>query len=155
MRKITIEVPDNIADDLIKQYDKKTPWEPKDGQEYWNISWSGVILRDRWTNTPQQKAAYVIGNCYRTAAEAQNAVEQMKALATIRRHAEQFNYAPDWTKRDIKHYVYYDHENDKLDWGSDVDFQHYSPTYYPSIKAAKQAISEVGDSYLTLFGVKS
>lgn len=156
MRKITIEVPDNIADDLVEKYSKKKAWKPKKGESYYTINYRACVVYLIWNDDPIDEGAYAIGNVYRTKPEAEQALEKMKALATIRRHAEQFDFSPNWSDRSLgKYYVFYDHTTGKLEWGYSTTNHRYLTTYYPTGEAAEQAISEVGDAYLTLFGVKS
>lgn len=62
---------------------EKYRWKPKDGEYYFTIATSMGNLEIRhymWTNDLLDKTLYKIGNCYKTKAEAETKLEQIKKL---------------------------------------------------------------------------
>ena len=50
---------------------KRKPWKPKYNQCYYSIGPGGVLEHGRWMNDFIDVAMYKLGNCYRTAEEAE------------------------------------------------------------------------------------
>ena len=50
---------------------KRKPWKPKYNQCYYSIGPGGVLEPGRWMNDFIDVAMYKLGNCYRTAEEAE------------------------------------------------------------------------------------
>ena len=52
---------------------KRKPWKPSCGETYYYVSYSGIILEDRWATTgTKDRSLYRLGNCYRTREEAES-----------------------------------------------------------------------------------
>lgn len=78
-----------------ENYQADKPWKPKPSEEYWYMGTDGIIYHESWLNSRLDKGRYAIGNCFRTKAEAEQAVEKLKAYKRLQDAGFKFH---DWYK---------------------------------------------------------
>ena len=92
-----IEELENKINELASEIEKlkveknNEPWKPKDGDKYWLISHTGYVVQVRWMGDEAEDDIYAIGNVFRTKAEAEFRVEQLKVEAELRRFSRPFD----------------------------------------------------------------
>jgi len=64
MKTIQIEVPDEVADDLIEKYAKKKKDRPEEDEEYRFINKFGYMDMTIWLNDDADNHALSTGNCF-------------------------------------------------------------------------------------------
>lgn len=120
-------------------------WKPEVGEEFWTICTNGFIYNSTWNDTEHDKNSYLVGNCYRTREEAEQALEIKKIDTELRRYALEHNENLDW--EDTRHDKYYighltDDKELDIDW---VDtFKSPNQIYFTSREIALAAIEAIG-----------
>ena len=79
-----IEINDEQLDALIAQRDAVTSCVVKLGQDYWYIADTGHVQKSMWSNYLIHPLRLDIGNVYLTKAEATNAANKRRAMATVK-----------------------------------------------------------------------
>ncbi len=131
-------------------------WKPENNEGYFYIDEHSYIEYELWENGYTDLDAYEIGNVYRTKEEAEKALAKIKARVKIQRYADEVN-EEGFDVMNIgekKWFVDYNCLDNAL--GVDYCFYNVVPTTtcYDSKEKAEQAIIDLQEEYLILFGVK-
>ncbi|PMC80462.1 hypothetical protein CJ191_01250 [Aerococcus viridans] len=123
---------------------------PKDGDEYWFMSDSGVIGNSFYSNYYIDNDRLEIGNFFKDGEQAKFAVEKLKVEAELRKYSKPFEYGI------FNYYIFF-----AIDSGFiDVNCKAYCPSqgtiYFESEEKAQQAIEAVGKERIKkyIFGVE-
>lgn len=121
-------------------------WKPENDEECFYITSDGDVNsflydEDEWCNK-----TYIIGNCYKTANEAEFTVEKLKVIAELKRYVQQHNTEKiDWNDTDqSKCYIYYNNVSKIIDFGF-IHSMKSIDIYFTSREIAEQAVKEIGE----------
>ena len=119
-------------------------WKPSNGEEYWFVD-GGVGSFDFADDSEYDKTQHLIGNCYKTREEAEQALEIKKIDTELRRYALEHNQGEiDWEDfKQQKYSIYYDYEDKKFNVSWDRCTRDKN-IYFTSEEIAKQAIETIG-----------
>lgn len=132
-------------------------WRTKYNDDYFFVDGRGQVWNNTWGNDELDKWRYSQRNVFRTRKEAEQHLAVLKARAAILDHADEVNegWEPDWSEEHRqKYFVIYDWINMELTTTSARSIQGVDLAVYKSKEAAEDAISKVGDAYLTVLGVE-
>lgn len=155
---------DNEREQLLKlvsksHTEKKSKvWKPKEGNNYYCISYYGQVNDNVYVSTIGSEA-YKLGNCFKTREEAEFALEKQKLITEIKRYiAENDPRELDWTDpRQLKFSIYYNSGTDEIYKTGNVHF-HRCPDgiFFSNDFDYKTMIEDIGEDRIKkyLFWVK-
>ena len=118
--KITIEVPEEVGQELLARYEKKDfkPWRAEKGYEYWFVNNYGDPELTTEEHTDFDDHRYLTGNYYQTKEEEEahqrGLVELAKGRLNFKMLELNKGWTPDWKdKEQKKHFPYYDYANEE------------------------------------------
>lgn len=148
----TLEKFPNILTDWFEEIKEPTRWKPEERQDYYCVTSDGSVVKDDWSNWCLDDGRFEIGNCFQTEEEAEQVVEYLKALATVRGDATTkfVGGGSNW-------FVYFDTDSNSL--GSTCIFYISSKgifglPYFATKDDAQRSIELHRHEWLTIFGVK-
>ena len=137
---------------------KSKVWKPKNGELYCSCSWNGKVYSYCWSNDFFDEKNYLIGNCFKTKEEAENAVERLKIRAELQRYADEHNdKLIDWKDaRQEKWSFYFTCEDKQFGFCFNFISKDAFQIYFSSKKIAQAAVQSVGEERIKkyLFGVE-
>ena len=149
----TIDKFPNILTDWFEEINESTRWKPERLQNYYYVGGDSFIYSDNWANgSAIDNGRFEIGNCFQTKEEAEQVVEYLKALATVRGDATTkfVGGGSNW-------FVYFDTDSKSL--GSTCIFYISSKgifglPYFATREDAQRSIERHKNEWLTIFGIK-
>lgn len=162
MKTITIDGVQIPTDKLIEagwkapEVKKSVVWEFEIGERFYYINLSGIVTFGRWFD----ECIYMfdMGNVYRTPAEAQRAVDVIRATVRVNRRIAELNegWVPDWQNKDQKKWLF-NHRYRNQGFGV---FAWYAYDFYPRLFPSKsesigeKIITEMHDDLCTIWGIE-
>ena len=134
----------------LKSKVKEGPKFPEYGDIYWCIDAEGIVYVNNFEGIQADRNILEIGNVFKTAEEAEFAVEKLKVEAELRKYSKPFECG------EINQYIFLDTDSDRID----VENRYYFPTqgtiYFDSKEKAQQALKSVGADRIKkyIFGVE-
>lgn len=123
-------------------------WTPVEDELWYKITGGGCTEAHNWHNNDFCWQHYAIGNCFKTKAEAEFAVEKLKVIAELRRIAEKYNEFMDWSDMDdMKWCIMYNH-TDKTFYICSQSYIQSETIYFSSKEIAQKAIKLIGEDRL-------
>lgn len=123
-------------------------WIPVESEAWYQITGDGCTQEYNWHNNDFCLQCYAIGNCFKTKAEAEFAVEKLKVIADLRRIAEKYNEFMDWSDMDdIKWSIMYNHA-DKTFYICSQSYIQSETIHFSSKEIAQKAIEYIGEDRL-------
>lgn len=121
-------------------------WKPENDEECFYITNYGNVNSFLWEGDEWDNKTYTIGNCYKTANEAEFTVEKLKVIAELKRYAQQHNTEKiDWNNKKQPKYCMYYSCNTKL-IGTECYFGvKHNNIFFTSREIAEQAVKEIGE----------
>lgn len=149
----TIDKFPNILTDWFEEIKEPTRWKPEMNQQYYYIGGDSFVYDDTWVNdSAVDNGRFEIGNCFKTKEEAEQVVEYLKALATVR---------GDVTSKFVKGkgnwYVYFDTQYNSLKQDRLYFLNRngiFGLPYFATEDDARRSIDLHKSEWLTIFGVK-
>lgn len=129
---------------------KEGPKFPEYGDTYWCIDAEGIVYVNDFEGIQADRNILEIGNVFKTAEEAELAVEKLKVEAELRKYSQPFKSG------ETSYYLFFNIESDCLD----THFTSYCPPqgaiYFESEEKAQQAIKSAGEERIKkyIFGVR-
>lgn len=129
---------------------KEGPKFPEYGDIYWCIDAEGIVYVNTFEGIQADRNILEIGNVFKTAEEAEFAVEKLKVEADLRKFSRPFESG------ETSYYLFFNIENDSLD----THFTSYCPPqgsiYFESEEKVQQAIKSAGEERIKkyLFGLE-
>ena len=129
---------------------KEGPKFPEYGDIYWCIDAEGIVYVNTFEGIQADRNILEIGNVFKTAEEAEFAVEKLKVEAELRKYSKLFEYGK------FNYYLFFDIDGNSFR----TDFTSYCPPqgaiYFESEEKAQQAVYTVGEERIKkyLFGVE-
>lgn len=118
---------------------KEGPKFPEYGDIYWCIDAEGIVFANNFEGIQADRNILEIGNAFKTAEEAEFAVEKLKVEAELRKFSKPFELDS------YNHYIFLDTDSDRID----VENRYYFPTqgtiYFDSEEKVQQAIKSAGE----------
>lgn len=128
---------------------------PQYGDQYSSLTANGEEISSIWQNDECDQIRQALGNVFHTEEEAETHVRYLKALTRVKGSS---SWVPDWDDRyTVKYHVLYNHNENELQPDPCNWMTHQPigiPVWFPSIKAAEQAIKDHKEDFLILAGVK-
>lgn len=121
-------------------------WKPENDEECFYITSYGNVNSFLWEGDEWDNKTYTIGNCYKTANEAEFTVEKLKVIAELKRFAQKHNEEKiDWNnKEQTKYCIYYSYNTKHI--GVEGCFSaKQNAIYFSSKEIAEQAVKEIGE----------
>ena len=134
----------------LKSKVKEGPKFPEYGDIYWCIDAEGIVYVNNFEGIQADRNILEIGNVFKTAEEAEFAVEKLKVEAELRKYSKPFECG------EINQYIFLDTDSDRID----VENRYYFPTqgtiYFDSKEKVQQALKSVGADRIKkyIFGVE-
>lgn len=142
----------NILTDWFEEINESTRWKPEKFQKYYYVGGDSFIYDDGWADDSAiDNGRFKIGNCFKTAEEAERVVEYLKALAIVRGDATS-KFARDRNN----FYVYYDVSHNYLYVSSNsycLKNGIFDLPYFATKDDALRSIELHKKEWLTIFGV--
>lgn len=138
---------------------KSKVWKPEKGERYYSLCF-GSVSNYCWNSTGDfiDNGNYAIGNCFKTAEEAQNAIERLKIRAELQRYADEHNDKPiDWKNGNQEKWgIYFVYDNGEVRCFCSYWIRDFFQIYFTSKEIAKAAVQAVGEERIKkyLFGVE-
>lgn len=142
----------NILTDWFEEINEPTRLMPDEGQKYYLLDSNGSVLVDIWSDWRFDDDRFDIGNCFKTKEEAEQVIEYLKALATVRGDA-----TSKFEKGCKNWHVYYDSVYNYLAVESnfsDINNGIFGLPYFATEEDAQRSIEQHRNEWLTIFGVK-
>lgn len=133
----------------LKSKVKEGPKFPEYGDTYWCIDAEGIVYVNDFEGIQADRNILEIGNVFKTAEEAEFAVDKLKVEAELRKYSRPFESGK------FNYYLFFNIESDCLD----IHFTSYCPPqgsiYFESEEKAQQAIKSAGEERIKkyIFGV--
>lgn len=133
----------------LKSKVKEGPKFPEYGDIYWCIDAEGIVYANTFEGIHADRNILEIGNVFKTAEQAEFAVEKLKVEAELRKYSRPFESG------ETSYYIFFHIEIDCLD----THFTSYCPPqgsiYFESEEKAQQAIKSAGEERIKkyIFGV--
>ena len=125
-----------VTDELMEMLKPKGDWEPWLGENYYFISEDLQVSLARNKGDDYAYVRIMKRNVYRTKEEAQFALGMYH-------FCKERSFEPDWEDRNrFKYYLYLDYNNKEANYNYTDSFNHCSPFYYPTAKAAEEIINK-------------
>ena len=131
-------------------------WKPKKGYRYYYINDTGHADFSIYYNNDMDNYRVLTNNCFKTIEEAMFRLEQIKVYNELKNFADENNEEIDWGKSTKgKFYLYYVHEDKKINVSSTCYWQGVGQIYFSSSVLAYRVIEKVGVDRIKkyLFGV--
>jgi len=134
----------------LKSKVKEGPKFPEYGDTYWCIDVEGIVYVNNFEGIQADRNILEIGNVFKTAEEAEFAVEKLKVEAELRKFSKPFESG------ETSYYLFFNIESDCLD----TQFTSYCPPqgsiYFESEEKAQQAIKSAGEERIKkyIFGTE-
>lgn len=112
---------------------------PEYGDIYWCIDAEGIVYVNTFEGIQADRNILEIGNVFKTAEEAEFAVEKLKVEAELRKFSRPFEYGENCTE------FYYDHEFGGIMFCTLTASQTQGAIYFESREKAEGAIETVGE----------
>lgn len=152
VHKAQLEKNPNILTDWFEEVNESTRWKPEMDQKYYCMGSDGSVIDDDWCGLSIDRNRFNLGNCFQTEKEAEQVVEYLKALATVRGDA-----TSKFVNGEPNFYVYYNSHKNRLSVCSDF----YEPAngifglpYFATREDAQRSIELHKGEWLTIFGIK-
>lgn len=148
----TIDKFPNILTDWFEEIKEPTRWKPEMHQVYRYINTDSSVSGSTWTDDYFDDGRFEIGNCFQTEEEAEQVVEYLKALATVRGDA-----TSKFTKGRDNWYVYYDTDSNSLESSisrSMLDNGIFGLPYFAAQEDARRSIKLHRNEWLTILGIE-
>jgi hypothetical protein len=139
------EVEKEIAklQDKLAMLKSKKVWKPEEGETYWFIYGDYSIYDSCWDNDSTDNIRYSTGNCYKTKADAEFALEKQKLLVAMQRYADERNEEEiDWENDKPKFYIYYNYRQKIIYNSSCTNFRGLGQIYFTSKEIAENCVKE-------------
>ena len=153
VHKDQLEKNPNILTDWFEEINESTRWKPEMGQTYYHVGGDGFIYDDTWVNdSAVDNGRFEIGNCFETKEEAEQVVEYLKALATVRG-----DVTSKFVKGERNWYVYYDTNLNSINSSISctmLDNGIFGLPYFFTEEDARRSIELHKNEWLTIFGIK-
>ncbi len=146
LKALLAEASERIAKLEAAEKVAPAPW-PQDNDEYWLVYDEAAVVKSRWYSDGADQARMVMGNVFRTEAEAEQELERRKVLTELRKLAkESWGYSrPDWSNtRQGKWRLCYDHSCNIWRVVKNARQQNLGAVYFVSKEAAQAAIETIG-----------
>ena len=152
VHKDQLEKNPNILTDWFEEIKEPTRWKPEMDQKHYFIRTSGYVYDSTWTNDSIDCGRFEIGNCFQTKEEAEQVIEYLKALATVRGDATK-----KFVKGERNWYVFYNVTAGYLDF--DYDYSNirnsvFGLPYFATEEDAQRSIELHKNEWLVIFGTK-
>ena len=124
-------------------------WIPVEGELWYKIIGDGCTESHNWYNNDFCWQHYAIGNCFKTKAKAEFAIEKLKVIAELRRIAEKYNEVVDDTKSN--RFIYelrYDKNDDIIYVHARMYDQINQAITFSSSEISRKAIDCIGEQRL-------
>lgn len=118
---------------------KEGPKFPEYGDIYWCIDAEGIVYVNTFEGIQADRNILEIGNVFKTAEEAEFAVEKLKVEAELREFSRPFEYGENCTE------FYYDHDFGRIMFCTLTASQTQGAIYFESREKAEEAIDKVGE----------
>ena len=146
--KITLDVTEEQADELRKQFEKKeikTIYNLKEGDTYFYLDDTLDVIDNQYDDDEIDNKRLSIWNVFLTEEEAEEERAKTKARAIIKKWSVENDWGYEFVKWEHNYYIFL-HFNNTLDYGC---FSHSKcdSKYYSSIDKVKQAIKELKEEY--------
>lgn len=126
---------------------------PKRGDKYWVVCGSGVIESDDWGFGNLDESSFECGSAFWTKEEAEKELARRKAYVILREDTKGFK--PDWNNSyELKHAVYYDHDNGKFAIASFGSNQYRTDLFFATQKDAEASIKAHPSEWKTWLGIE-
>ena len=123
-------------------------WIPVEGELWYKITGGGCTEAHNWHNNDFCWQHYAIGNCFKTKAEAEFAVEKLKVIAALRRFAEEHNERIEWNNiENDKWCIMYNYANKEICFSCHSSLQ-IETIYFSSKEIAQKAMEYIGEDRL-------
>lgn len=134
--------------DLVEKANtpKSMLWKPEKDEAYFYIISTGEVARDVSENSASDETSFSIGNYFRTAEEAEFAVERLKVLHELRQYANGFHPVKDREGGFVLAYYYRSQEIEIVD-GDGVEYL-FADIYFETREIAQAAIKGIGEERL-------
>ena len=129
---------------------KEGPKFPEYGDIYWCIDAEGIVYVNTFEGIQADRNILEIGNVFKTAEEAEFAVEKLKVEAELRKFSKPFE------NRKFNHYIFFYVDDDSIEVGYKLVCHSQGAIYFESEEKARQAIKSVGEERIKkyIFGVE-
>ena len=134
----------------LKSKVKEGPKFPEYGDIYWCIDAEGIVYVNNFEGIQADRNILEIGNVFKTAEEAEFAVEKLKVEAELRELSRPFENGK------FNHYIFFYIDGDSIEVGYKNACHSQGAIYFESEDKAQQAIKSVGEDRIKkyLFGVE-
>ena len=134
----------------LKSKVKEGPKFPEYGDTYWCIDAEGIVYVNDFEGIQADRNILEIGNVFKTAEDAEFAVEKLKVEAELRKFSRPFEVGK------INTEFYYGHESEEVMFSSLKTCQMQGSIYFESEEKAQQAIKSAGEERIKkyIFGVE-
>lgn len=136
--------------ELKKELEKKDKgiWEPKENEKYWTICDNGDVYSYNVGPDEDDEVFFKIGNYFKTQEEAEKMANYLKYTNLLRKYVEEHSEPLDWeNNKQVKRYLWYNHERKEIDIGSDWARQQ-GTIHASSEEVLREAIEFVGEENL-------
>ena len=148
-----IEKNPNILTDWFEEIEESTHWKPEMEQRYYYVCSNGRVSEYVWLGSQRlDYGRFEIGNCFQTKEEAEQVVEYLKALATVRGDA-----TSKFVKDGNNWCVYYDTNLNSIHSSISctmLDNGIFGLPYFATREDAQKSIEQHKNEWLTIFGIK-
>ena len=128
------------------------PW-PQNGDPYWTIDDSAEVFESKWTTDSIDRGRLVIGNVFRTEADAEKEIERRKVLTELRRLARESwgGGKADWSNSaQNKYRLHFDYYLEGWYTSFCSHTRQQGAIYFASLEAAEAAIQTIGADRLMM-----
>ena len=141
-----IEISDETAENLTKQFNKPKTEEIEEGTEYWYVDVDNEKDRYRWNNDNYDNNILKNHNLYLNVEDCDKQIAKNEALNKIKTFIKDNfeEFVPDWEVEDENKYsIYYDYKDEE--WRIEYNRYCRELTLLPFLKSEKQAEQLVKD----------
>lgn len=148
-----------IQPDLLTVVDSGHAWRPNEDGAYHYIDSDGIVLNEEYyiKDDHTDKGRLAIGNCFKTAQEANSMCDWLKARQRLIESGARYINSPNDDDKDIYYRVVFDKAGDRLEvnnasvYGTII---YEKELLFSSRELADRSIKEHRDDWLTYLGVK-
>jgi len=121
-----IEISDETAENLTKQFNKPKTEEIEEGTEYWYVDVDNEKDRYRWNNDNYDNNILKNHNLYLNVEDCDKQIAKNEALNKIKTYIKDNfeEFLPNWDdENEDKYNLYYDYEDEEWDYCSNGNFR--------------------------------
>ena len=158
-KEITINGEKYIKADCEECKEKKSPYEFKNGDEYYMLTANGKTSKHYWDNYTIEKWGVTLGKIFRTREEAEHERDKREAIFKIKKYIyDNFGYDPtdwfEWEAGKTNYFITFSYYHNCFCWNCHID-KHYSPIgYLKTEDQAQEIIDNFEDELKIIFNIK-